>query len=146
MNLSGQRKLAAGIMKVGLTRVKFDSERLEEVSEALTRDDVRALIKSGAIIRRPERGVSRGRARARDRQKLKGRGRGQGHRGGTAKARTPGKRRWMNKIRAVRDELRRMRDEKEVTPSEYRRLYVQAKGNLFLSRRHLKEQVERMRV
>jgi large subunit ribosomal protein L19e len=145
MNLAGQRRLAAQIMKVGVGRVKFNPERQEEVSEALTRDDIRALIKSGAISKKPEVGVSRGRARARERQKKRGRGRGGGHRKGTAKARTPKKRAWISMIRAVRDELRKMRSNGEITPSEYRRLYVQAKGNLFTSRRHLREQVQRMR-
>jgi large subunit ribosomal protein L19e len=51
----------------------------------------------------------------------------------------------MGKIRAIRDELKKMREGKEITPTEYRVLYVQAKGNLFQSRRHLREQIERMR-
>jgi large subunit ribosomal protein L19e len=145
MNLSGQRRLAAEVMGIGSTRVKFNTERLEEVSEALTRDDIRALVKSGAITSKPKTGVGRGRARVRDRQKLKGRHRGMGHREGTAKARSAGKRKWISKIRAIRDELRKMRDKNEITRSEYRRLYIQASGNLFQSRRHLREQIERMR-
>jgi len=143
MNLSGQRRLAAGIMNVGLTRVKFNPERIEDISEALTRDDIRALIKSKAITKKPVSGVSRGRAKARKKQKLKGRQGGLGHRKGTAKARTPKKRAWINKIRAVRDELKKMREKEEIKPSEYRRFYNQAKGNLFLSRRHLREQIGR---
>jgi large subunit ribosomal protein L19e len=146
MNLAGQRRLAAQIMKVGQGRVKFNIERQEEISEALTREDIRALINSGAITKKPKVGVSRGRTRARERQKKKGRGRGAGHRKGTAKARTPKKRAWISLIRAVRDELKKMRANKEITESEYRRLYAQAKGNLFVSRRHLREQVQRMKA
>ena len=145
MNLLGQRRLAAEVMKVGQSRVKFNVERLEDVSEALTKDDIRALVKSGAIEAKPKIGICRGRARLRKEQKLKGRHKGMGKRGGTAKARTPKKRKWVGKIRAIRDELKKMRTEKEITPSQYRKLYLQAKGNLFLSRRHLREQIERMR-
>jgi large subunit ribosomal protein L19e len=146
MNLLGQRRLAAQVMKVGATRVKFNTERLEDVADALTKDDIRALVKSGAILKKPVTGISRGRARARKLQKLKGRHKGAGKRGGTAKARTPSKDRWMNKIRAIRDELKKMRQSKEINATEYRKLYRQAKGNLFQSRRHLKEQIERMRT
>jgi len=145
MNLRGQRRLAAEVMKIGANKVRFNEERLEDVSEALTREDIRALVKSGAITKKPERGVSRGRARERDKQKKKGRQRGKGKRGGTSKARTPKKRSWINKIRAVRDELKNMREKGEITVSEYRKLYRQAKGNLFQSRRHLREHVERTR-
>ena len=95
MNLRGQRRLAAEIMKVGSNKVKFNSERMEEVSEALTRDDIRSLINSGAITKKQETGVSRGKARDRKKQKLRGRRRGDGHRQGTAKARTPKKRYWI---------------------------------------------------
>jgi ribosomal protein L19E len=38
-----------------------------------------------------------------------------------------------------------MKDDKEITVSEYRRYYRQAKGNLFNSRRHLRELVGRMK-
>jgi large subunit ribosomal protein L19e len=146
MNLTSQRRLAAQVMKIGATRVKFNVERLEDVSEALTRDDVRGLVKSGAIEERPKTGISRGRARLKKAQKLKGRHKGAGKRKGRMKARTPAKRAWISKIRAIRDELKNMRQAKEITAAEYRKLYVQAKGNLFQSRRHLKEQIERMRA
>jgi large subunit ribosomal protein L19e len=145
MNLNGQRRLAAQVMKVGATRVKFNPERLEEVSEAITKDDIRGLVKNGAISEKPVTGISRGRYRARKKQKLKGRSKGKGKRAGTARARTPKKRKWIGKIRAIREELKTMRQSKEITPTEYRQLYLQAKGNLFLSRRHLKEQIGRMR-
>ena len=145
MNLNGQRRLAAQVMKCGATRVKFDPERLEEVSEAITKDDIRGLVKSGAITERPITGISRGRFRAKRKQKLKGRRKGAGKRGGKAGARTPKKKKWMGKIRAIRDELKKMRQSKEIDATAYRKLYVQAKGNVFLSRRHLREQIGRMK-
>jgi large subunit ribosomal protein L19e len=146
MNLRNHRRIAADVMKIGQTRVKFNPERLEDISGALTKDDVRGLIRSGAITKKPVTGISRGRARKRQAQKDKGRHKGQGKREGRAKARTPAKKKWMSKIRAIRDELKIMREKKDITATEYRKLYVQAKGNLFTSRRHLREQIERMRA
>jgi large subunit ribosomal protein L19e len=144
MNLTGQKKIAARLLKVGVKRVQFDPERLEEISEALTRDDIRYLISSGAIKARRVKGVSRGRVRDRRERKAEGRSRGHGSRSGTAKARSKGKRRWVDRIRAIRDELRKMRDEGTINKTLYRRLYRQANGNVFQSRRHLREHVERL--
>ena len=143
MNLRSQRRLASSVMKVGRSRVKFDAERLEDISEALTKDDIRSLVNSKAISKKPKKGISRGRARLRQNQKKLGRHKGMGKRKGTAKARTPKKRKWINKIRPLRQELKKMRDSKEISPSVYRGLYIQAKGNLFQSRRHLREQMGR---
>ncbi|MCX6695670.1 MAG: 50S ribosomal protein L19e [Candidatus Altiarchaeota archaeon] len=145
MNLLSQKNLAAKIMKVGATRVQFNPERLEDVAGALTREDIRGLIKSGAINAKQKKGNSRGRIRFKNEQKAKGRSKGHGNRTGKKTARTPPKTKWINKIRALRNELRKMRDEKVIEPGMYRKLYLQAKGNLFQSRRHLRESVKRMK-
>ena len=145
MNLTSQKRLAAKLLKAGKTRVKFNVERIEDVAGALTREDVRSLIKSGAITALQKKGNSRGRIRFRKEQKSKGRGKGQGLRTGKKTARTPSKKKWMGKVRALRHELRKMRSEKVVEGTLYRTLYRQIKGNLFSSRRHLRESVERMK-
>jgi len=145
MNLSGQRRLAARLLKVGQTRVKFNPERIEDIDEALTKDDIRALISSGALVKKQKKGISRGRAREKKAQQKKGRRRGSGKRKGTVNARVPKKRAWISKIRAIRDELKKMRETGDLTASEYRRLYLQAKGNLFQSRRHLHEHIQRIK-
>lgn len=144
MNLRNQRRLAAEILKAGATRVVFNKERLEDAGEAITREDIRLLIKNGVISVKPLKGNSRGRIREKAAQKKKGRGRGHGSRKGTKNARTPSKKAWVNKIRALRDELRKMKEEKKIDESMYRKLYRQSKGNLFHSRRHVREHVERM--
>ncbi len=143
MNLRGQKRLAAEIMGVGINKVRINPEMQEDVSKSITRDDIRYHIATGAINAKPEKGISRGRLRKRIGQKAKGRSKGHGHRSGTKFARKSRKSRWMSKIRAIRDELRKMKETNEVTVSEYRKLYRQAKGNLFHSRKHLRESVKR---
>lgn len=145
MDLRGQKRIASEIMGVGVNRVKINPEVQEDVSKAITRDDIRHHIATGAITAEPEKGTSRGRVRSKIAQKKKGRKKGHGHRSGTKEARKPSKEVWISKIRALRDELRKMKDNNEITASEYRKLYRQAKGNLFHSRKHLREHVERMR-
>ncbi|MCK5588244.1 MAG: 50S ribosomal protein L19e, partial [Candidatus Lokiarchaeota archaeon] len=47
MKLKNQKELAADIMKVGVSRVYIDPTRLEEVSMAIRREDIRRLIHDG---------------------------------------------------------------------------------------------------
>ncbi|VVB51305.1 50S ribosomal protein L19e [uncultured archaeon] len=140
MNLASQKRLASELLKAGVNRIRFDVEKLDEISEAITRDDVRALIKDGSIYAAPARSISRGRVRERAGRKASGRYKGSAKRTGTQKARKQPKSAWMQKIRALREELRKMKAEGEIDANTYRSMYLQAKGNLFHSRRHLREQ------
>lgn len=141
MNLKNQRRLAAEIMEVGVGRVQMPEESAEQVAEALTREDVRILIHKGAIKKRALKNPSKSRARAYTSQKKKGRHKGTGKRKGRKTARLPRKKVWIKKIRAIRDEIRKLKKEGKI--ENYRRIYRQAKGNLFHSRRHLREHIER---
>lgn len=136
-DLRNQRRLAADVMKVGENRVRIDPDRLEEVAGAVTRGDVRKLVKAGVIKRVQKTGVSRGRGRHLDRQKAKGRRTGPGSRKGAMYARLPRKDRWMALIRALRDELRGLREKEAIDRSVYRDYYRRAKGGQFRSRAHM---------
>lgn len=50
MNLSKKKELAIRTLKVGKGRIKFVKSRLEEVKEAITKQDIRDLKKDKAII------------------------------------------------------------------------------------------------
>ncbi len=138
MKFTIQRKLAAEIMKCSEKRVRFDAERLEEIKEAITRADMRSLIKDGAVSSLQKKGVSRVRANKIKEQKTKGKKRGKGSRKGTKAARDAEKRVWMNKIRKQKELIKKMRDNKVVTPKVYREIYMKAKGGFFRSVRHIK--------
>ncbi len=142
MNLRNQRRMAADILKCGVHRVWIDSNRMEDVADAITRDDVRAVISSGLIRKLPVAGQSRGRTRYMARQRAKGRRRGPGRRKGARGARDPKKRRWMRAIRAQRDVLKRYREDGRLAPRDYRRFYLRAKGGMYRSRSHLKQQLQ----
>jgi large subunit ribosomal protein L19e len=141
MNLRSQRKLASKILDVGIDRVWIDPDRVEDVSKAITREDIKALVKEGAISAQVKKGVSRGRIRKKHSQKKKGQRKGQGSRKGKKTARSPKKKNWIRKIRAIRDELKKLKAEGKIEEKEYRRLYRQVKGNVFQSRRHLREHI-----
>lgn len=141
MNLSTQKRLAAEILDIGVNRIRIDPQAAEEVSKAITRDDIRHFISRGAITALPVKGNSRGRCRFHTRQKKKGRRSGHGRRTGKAGARTPKKKKWISKVRALRDELRKMKTEARIGEKGYRTAYRRIKGNLYHSRRHLRENI-----
>ncbi len=137
MDLKTQRRMAADILNVGIERVWIDPQKISEVANAVTKDDIRKLIKEGVIKKKPEKGTSRHRARIRDIKRAKGRRRGHGRRKGKKTARYPRKERWMSLIRALRRELKVLRDTRKIKRSTYRKLYLLAKGGFFRSKAHL---------
>ncbi len=138
MNLTTQKRLAADILKVGLNRVWIDPEKIEEVSRAITRDGVRQLIDQGAIKAKPKTGISSYRSKKIAQQKKKGKRKGKGSVKGAKHARTPKKQAWMSTIRALRTDLRDMRDAGEIDATTYRKLYKMAKGGAFRSKSYMK--------
>jgi large subunit ribosomal protein L19e len=138
MKLSTQKRLAADVMKVGMSRVWIDPQFEDEVSLAITREDIRRLVDEGAIQKRQKIGVSRGRARYILKQKRKGQRKGPGKKKGKHTAKLSKKDRWMMKIRPMRRELTRLRDEGRITRRVYRDLYLKAKGNAFRNTAHLR--------
>jgi large subunit ribosomal protein L19e len=137
MDLKNQRRMASELLKCGVNRVWIDPNRSEDISDAITRADVRILINSGAIAARQKKGVSRGRAEFEKAQKRKGRQSGHGSRRGKKGARKPSKERWMQSIRPIRLKLKELRDTGKIDPATYRIYYLKAKGGVFKSRSHL---------
>ncbi|MBR9707177.1 MAG: 50S ribosomal protein L19e, partial [Candidatus Diapherotrites archaeon] len=89
MKVLRAKELAAEINAVGKSRVRLVDSSLEEISKAITREDIKNIIVSGGIVVIPEKGTSRGRARVRHARKKLGRYRNKGRKKGTIKARTP---------------------------------------------------------
>ncbi|MFQ5831151.1 MAG: 50S ribosomal protein L19e [Candidatus Thorarchaeota archaeon] len=138
MKLTTQKRIAADVMKVGISRVWMDPQFEDEISLAITREDIRRLVDEGAIQKKQKIGVSRGRARYKMQQKRKGQRRGPGKRKGKHTTTLSQKDRWMMKIRPMRRELRRLREEGRITRRVYRDLYLKAKGNAFRNTAHLR--------
>jgi large subunit ribosomal protein L19e len=142
VDLKNQRRMAADLLKCGVNRVWIDTNRTEDVAEAVTRTDVRSLIKEGVIKPKHKRGISRARIRHIQEQKHKGKRKGQGSRKGTKHSRLSKKRRWIQTIRPMRRTLREYRDQGQITAATYRKFYRHAKGGMFKSKAHLNAQLE----
>jgi len=134
MELNKLKKLASRTIDVGVSRIAIKDT--EKAKDAITREDVRQLVKEKVIAIKPKTGTSRARARIKAEKKKKGRGRGYGKRKGTKKARTGKKKEWMKKVRAQRKKLKAAR------PKNYRELYKRVKAGFFKSVKHLQSTIE----
>ena len=137
-NLSIQKRLASQILNTSKNNIQLDTTRLEEIKEAITKADIKSLIKDGAITARNKRGISSFRDRKRKKQKNKGRLRGQGSKKGAKGARSGKKELWIHKIRAQRMFLQNLKEKGFLDSSSFRELYMKSKGGFFRSRRHIK--------
>jgi len=136
-DLRNQRRLAAAILECGEGRVWIDPLHTDAVAEAVTRQDVRGLIRKGYVKAAQKQGTSRGRARFLLAQKQSGRRTGPGSRKGAKGARDPRKQKWIRTIRPIRAVLKELRDNERIARGVYRKYYRQAKGGAFRSRSHL---------
>jgi len=135
MGVGSVRKIAAEMLKCGESRIRI--EMTKETEEALTRDDVRSLIRSGLVWKVQKKGTSKFRTKVAFRQKKKGRRTRMGSRHGTYNARSPRKRRWIKSIRALRRLLKELRDNGQIESKTYTEFYPRIKGGEFRNKKHL---------
>jgi len=131
MAMNTVRRIAAEILGVGQSKVKFKPEAASRIEEALTREDIRALIADGSVFALPKMGVSRIRGKKKQEQKRKGRRFGSGSRKGTFAARSGKKDTWIAKVRSQRKYLVSLIKEGKVNEGESRKIYLMIKGNAF---------------
>lgn len=135
MDMGSQKRIAARIMKCGVSRVKIKPS--EEVEEALTREDIRGLIQKGLVWKVQKKGTSKFASKKKLKQKKKGRMRGPGKRKGTKGARKNDKTKWIEKVRSLRSLLADLRAKGQITRRDYGLLYKRVKGGFFRNKKHL---------
>ena len=136
MQLDNKKRVAADLLGVSPKRVRIDPERYEDIKEAITKADLRGLIKDKAIVKKQKKGVSRSRVNPNRRRLHKGK----------ATTRTPRKEAWMTRVRTQRTYLKELRDKGLLTPAVYRNLYRKSKGGFFRSKRHLNLYIDEKRL
>jgi len=137
MMLKPQKRLSAKMFKCSPKKIHFDTERLDEIKEAITSADIKGLIGKGIITRSPSVGVSKSRARKKLGQRRKGRQQGPGSRKGLASSRLPRKRAWINRVRLQRSFIDLLREKGAIEHDNFKSLYLKIKGGFFRSKRHL---------
>lgn len=141
-DVAPQRLLSARLLKCGVNRVWMNPDQLSDISLALTADDVKKLIADGTIKKKQKLGTSRGRARIREEKIKRNQMKGAGNRKGPKKAGNPRKQQWMNRIRPQRRYLKALRDKGMLDKSDYRKVYLKAKGGYYRSVSYLRNQLE----
>ncbi|MDO8517210.1 MAG: 50S ribosomal protein L19e [Nanoarchaeota archaeon] len=128
MQLANKKALAAKVLKVGKYRIIFMEESLNEIKEAITRQDISDLYKSGAIKIRE----IRGRRKAVKRK----------HRRGVGKVKKKvknSKQEYVKLTRKLRTYAKFLVKTKKINPEKYRKIRKMIKAKRFKSKRHLNE-------
>ena len=129
-----QKRMAAKVMKTGISRVWLNPAKMKDVEKAITKWDIRKLVKKGDIKKLSER--------IKVRVSIKRKRRGPGSRKGKKYAIVPRKRRWMSSVRPQRTMLKGLKTAGQLDRAGYRRLYNLVKGGVFRSRAHLRLYIE----
>jgi large subunit ribosomal protein L19e len=137
VNLKAKKRLASRVAGVGVHRIKFDSDHLDDVADAITRENIRSLITANTIRIASFTGTSRGRAQDKKDQKNK-RGTKQGSKQGRKGARVGKKEVYVAKVRALRRLLKIAKDRKDITNPEFWALYKKVGGNTVRNKAHLR--------
>jgi len=133
-----QRRLAAEILKVGKSRVWLDPTKREEIEKAITRIDVKKLIKKGYIKALPEK-------LKRPKEEVKKRRRA-GSKKGKKFSVVSRKERWVSTVRALRAMLKELKTSGHIDNQTYKHLRRLVKGGMFRSRSHLRTYMEQHKL
>jgi large subunit ribosomal protein L19e len=125
-----QKRLAAKILKVGEGKVWMDPTKAKDISQAITRADVRRLILKKIVKKLPEK-IKMPRERIQ-------RKRTEGKRKGSKHSIIDSKTKWINTIRPLRRELKNLKSTKQIDNATYKQMRKLAKGGMFRSRAHLR--------
>jgi large subunit ribosomal protein L19e len=129
MTLEGQRRISSEILGVGKNKVWFDKNRLDDIKKAITRLDVKELIKEGAIKARIKRKVEKKAGKIKKR-------RGTGKRKIRVMRR---KEKYIKKIRKLRKYIHEIFEKKIINQKEKKKLRVMARSGELRNLRHLQE-------
>lgn len=145
VNLKAKKRLAARVTGVGVHRIKLDPDHLDDVADAITRDNIRSLITANTIKISSFTGTSRGRAHTKKAQKNK-RGTTQGSKQGRKGARVGKKEVYVAKVRSLRRLLKIAKDRKDLTNPEFWSLYKKVGGNTVRNKAHLRTLMEEVKA
>jgi len=129
MTLKMQKRLAARILGTGENKVWMNPFRVSEIKEAITKHDIRDLIKDGAIKAKEITGIK---------TKIKRKRKGEGSKKGRV---SRSKWDYMLKIRKLRKYIKLLKENSILSIPEAKKLRSLSKAGHFKSQRHLKENI-----
>jgi large subunit ribosomal protein L19e len=145
VNLKKKRELVARILGIGANRVRFEPDKLDDIADSITREDLRSLVERGTIWTTKVKGTSRGRAKTKQAIRKKS-GLGPGSKKGKKTARTGKKSAYVTKIRSMRYHLKVMKDRNEINRQTYWLIYKKVDGGQVRSVSHLRDIVKQTKA
>jgi large subunit ribosomal protein L19e len=141
VNIKKKRELVSRILGVGANRIRFEPDRLEDVGDSITRENIRSLVNSGAVWTIQRKGTSRGRSV--DKKSVwKIHGKGPGSKKGKKTARVGKKAVYVVRVRSMRYHLRVLKERKDINNDVYWGLYKKVNGGQVRSLAHLRDLVK----
>ena len=122
------KKNSSELIKRGESAVRIKPAFTKDAEKAITREDVRSMIKNGSIYTTKLKHNISAYSKVLKEKRKKGRRRGTGRRKGTLKAR--GTVEYKKRIRGQRRVLKVLKEEKLVDNERFKRYYALVKGNL----------------
>ena len=127
MKLDKKKALAVKILGVGKSRIIFEKSRLEEIKEAITRQDIRDLVAGGAIKIKPVKGRKK-----KERKKSRSAG-------NIRKKVNKRKQIYVKLTRKLRGYTRELKEQGRINREIYIILRRKIKAKTFKDKRHLQE-------
>jgi len=128
MNLKKKKDLAAKTLKVGRERIVFLKPRLEEIKEAITKQDIRDLHKDGAIKIKE----TKGRRKVEKRKRKRGTGK-------IRKKLNTRKKDYVMLTRKLREYVRELKNQGKLSLEEAKEIRKKIRNKEYRSKSHLKE-------
>ena len=130
MNLLVKKKLASRTLNVGSNRIKFNKERLSDIKDAITKQDIRDLLADKAIIIKEKKGTKKiVKRKTRRRQ------------GSKKKNVLNKKRKYMTITRKLRAYLAKMKRTGQLKREEIEKLRKEIRASSFSSLAQLKQRI-----
>jgi len=129
MNLLKKKALASSVLGAGKGRIIFNTSRLNEIKDAMTKQDIRDLFASGAIFIKDIQGRKKIEKRSRRRT------------GSIKKKVRESKRVYMTITRKLRRYIKELIDQEKITKEQYLTFRKEIKAHSFRSKAHLKEKL-----
>jgi len=131
MRLENKKALIARSLDVGKNRIILNRERLEEIKQAITKQDMRDLRVSGAINIKEIKG-----------KKKKVKRKTRRRQGSIRKKVNKRKKEYMAFTRKFRAHIGNLKKRNEISNEDYREIRKEIRDSIFKSKAHLKERID----
>jgi len=130
MKLENKKQLVAKVLKIGKGRVIFNTTRLNEIKEAITRQDIKDLTSTGAILVKEKAG-RRKIVKRKTRRRV----------GSVKKKVNTRKKDYILLTRKLRAYLKNLKEKGKMTNEEFIQLRKEIRAKSFRSLAHMKEKI-----